>query len=151
MLFVLTGLLFGTLFREINKKYGIPYSPLLMLLGIIAGNVHQHIGEFGRAAFTIEAIHPHSGMSIFVPTLVFTGGIYCLNLALGINFYMFKRSLGNILLLSIPGVILGSLILGFVFKVILGYDDSSMNWMQAITLGCALTSTDPVALVALLK
>ena len=26
-----------------------------------------------------------------------------------------------------------------------------MNWMQAITLGCSLTSTDPVALVALLK
>jgi NhaP-type Na+/H+ or K+/H+ antiporter len=26
-----------------------------------------------------------------------------------------------------------------------------MNWMQAITFGCAMTSTDPVALVALLK
>lgn len=64
---------------------------------------------------------------------------------------MFKKSLGNILLLSIPGVILGSLLFGFVFKVILGYEDIDMNWMQAITLGCAMTSTDPVALVALLK
>lgn len=26
-----------------------------------------------------------------------------------------------------------------------------MNWMQAVTLGCSLTSTDPVAMVALLK
>lgn len=64
---------------------------------------------------------------------------------------MFRKSLGNILLLSIPGVILGSLLMAFVFKVILGYEDSDMNWMQAITLGCSLTSTDPVALVALLK
>jgi NhaP-type Na+/H+ or K+/H+ antiporter len=64
---------------------------------------------------------------------------------------MFKKSLGNILLLSIPGVILGSLLFGFVFKVILAYEDIDMNWMQAITLGCAMTSTDPVALVALLK
>lgn len=64
---------------------------------------------------------------------------------------MFKKSLGSILLLSIPGVILGSLLMAFVFKVILGYADDDMNWMQAITLGCSLTSTDPVALVALLK
>jgi NhaP-type Na+/H+ or K+/H+ antiporter len=26
-----------------------------------------------------------------------------------------------------------------------------MTWSQAVTLGCALTSTDPVAVVALLK
>ncbi len=64
---------------------------------------------------------------------------------------MFRKSIGNILLLSIPGVIIGSLLLGFVLKVVLGYDDTQMNWYQAITLGCALTSTDPVALVALLK
>ena len=75
MLFVLAGLLCGILFRELNKKYGLPYTPLLMLLGIILGNVHPYIGEWGRGAATIEAIHPHSGMSIFVPTLVFTGGI----------------------------------------------------------------------------
>jgi len=64
---------------------------------------------------------------------------------------MFKKSFVNILLLSVPGVIIGSLLLGFVLKVILGYDDSDMTCMQAITLGCSLTSTDPVALVALLK
>lgn len=83
MLFVLTGLLFGTLFRELNKKYGIPYSPLLMVLGIFLGNTHMHLGEWGRAASTMEAIHPHTGMSVFVPTLVFTGGNKCLNLSFG--------------------------------------------------------------------
>jgi hypothetical protein len=83
MLFVLTGLLCGILFREINKKYGIPYSPLLMLLGVILGNTHQYIGEWGRAASTIEAIHPHTGMSIFVPTLVFTGGNVLVNDSFG--------------------------------------------------------------------
>jgi hypothetical protein len=49
----MTGLLFGTLFREINKKYGIPYSPLLMILGIFLGNVHPYIGEWGVAASTM--------------------------------------------------------------------------------------------------
>lgn len=74
-----------------------------------------------------------------------------LNIALGANIFMFRKALVNILLLSIPGVILGSLLMAFVLKVILGYQDEDMNWMQAITLGCSLTSTDPVALVALLK
>lgn len=64
---------------------------------------------------------------------------------------MFKKSLGNILLLTIPGVIIGSLLLGFVLKSILGYNDLEMTWYQAITLGCALASTDPVAVVTLLK
>ena len=34
---------------------------------------------------------------------------------------MFRKTLINILLLSIPGVILGSLLMAFVLKVILGY------------------------------
>jgi len=72
-------------------------------------------------------------------------------IALGANIFMFRKSLGNILLLSIPGVILGSLLIAFVLKIILGYSKEDMDWMQAITLGCSLTSTDPVALVALLK
>jgi NhaP-type Na+/H+ or K+/H+ antiporter len=64
---------------------------------------------------------------------------------------MFRKSLGNIFLLAIPGVIIGAFLLAFVLKSILGYSDLEMTWYQAITLGCALASTDPVAVVTLLK
>lgn len=43
--------------------------------------------------------------------------------ALGANIFMFKKSLVNILLLSIPGVVLGSVLMAFVLKVILGHGD----------------------------
>ena len=71
--------------------------------------------------------------------------------ALGANFYMFRKSLTNILILSVPGVIIGSLLFAFVLRSILGYTDADMTWYQALTLGCALSSTDPVAVVTLLK
>lgn len=35
--------------------------------------------------------------------------------------------------------------------MILGYDDNSLTWPEALTLGCILGTTDPVAVVALLK
>lgn len=64
---------------------------------------------------------------------------------------MFRKSLTNILILSVPGVIIGSLLFAFVLRTVLGYTDADMTWYQALTIGCALSSTDPVAVVTLLK
>ena len=38
-----------------------------------------------------------------------------------------------------------------VFKVIIGYSDADMSWWEALTLGSIVATTDPVAVVALLK
>jgi NhaP-type Na+/H+ or K+/H+ antiporter len=57
----------------------------------------------------------------------------------------------NILILAGPGVLWGAILIGLCFKVILGYSEDDMTWYQAFTLGCVLSATDPVAVVALLK
>ena len=44
----------------------------------------------------------------------------------------------------------GAFIIAFIFKTILGYGDE-LTWYEALTLGCVLSATDPVAVVALLK
>ncbi len=55
---------------------------------------------------------------------MFTGGNFgVLFLALGANFYMFRKSLLNILILSVPGVIIGTFLFAFVLRSILGYTD----------------------------
>ena len=41
--------------------------------------------------------------------------------------------------------------MGSCFKLLLGYGDQDLTWYQAFTLGCVLSATDPVAVVALLK
>jgi hypothetical protein len=44
-------------------------------------------------------------------------------LALGVNYHMLKKSLVNILILTIPGVLIGALAMGFIIKSVLGYTD----------------------------
>ncbi len=70
---------------------------------------------------------------------------------MGCNYYLLKKSLTNILILAIPGAIIGAIAMGLIIKGVLGYTDDEISWYQAITLGCALSSTDPVAVVTLLK
>lgn len=74
-----------------------------------------------------------------------------MHLALGCNYYLLKKSLTNILILAVPGAIIGAIAMGLIIKGVLGYTDDELTWYQAITLGCALSSTDPVAVVTLLK
>lgn len=78
---------------------------------------------------------------IFIPTLLFESGYNC-------DFYVFKRNLVNVLLLAFPGVLMGSIMLGFCLKVILYRE---LDWCPAFMLGAIVSATDPVAVVALLK
>ena len=57
----------------------------------------------------------------------------------------------NILTLAGPGVLWGAILIAACFKKILMYPDDELNWYEALTLGCVLSATDPVAVVALLK
>jgi hypothetical protein len=65
------------------------------------------------------------------------------------DWFVFRKAIVNILILAAPGVLWGAILLGTCFKVLLGYDE--LSWYQAFTLGCVLSATDPVAVVALLK
>jgi len=55
------------------------------------------------------------------------------------------------MILALPGVLIGTLILAFCLKVLLGYGDEDISWYGALTLGTIISATDPVAVVALLK
>lgn len=55
------------------------------------------------------------------------------------------------MLLAGPGVLWGAFIIAFMLKVILGYGEHDLSWYEALALGCVLSATDPVAVVALLK
>jgi NhaP-type Na+/H+ or K+/H+ antiporter len=57
---------------------------------------------------------PHLILFIFIPVLLFEEGFNC-------DWYVFKKSFTNIMILAIPGILWGIVILAFVLKVILGY------------------------------
>lgn len=48
--FVMIGLLIGAVLREVNKRTKIPYTPMLLLVGIIIGELVDELGILGESA-----------------------------------------------------------------------------------------------------
>ena len=144
ILFTFVGLLLGAALREVSKKTKIPYTPILLAVGLIIGIYVDSLGILGEATKLALSIEPHGILMIFIPTLIFES-------AFNADWYIFKKVMTNILLLAGPGVLLGAFLLAFVLKVFLGYGSDDLGWAAALTLGSVISTTDPVAVVALLK
>jgi hypothetical protein len=43
-LFITIGMLIGGICREINKKTNIPYTPMLLVIGMIIGGYREYFG-----------------------------------------------------------------------------------------------------------
>ncbi|EGR34487.1 sodium hydrogen exchanger family protein, putative [Ichthyophthirius multifiliis] len=142
LFFVFFGLFFGGILRQVNQATKIPYTPMLIILGMIFAAYRNELGFIGDAVKIWSQINPHMILFIFIPVLIFESGFNC-------DWYVFKRALVNIILLAGPGVFIGATILAICIKVILSYDD--ITWYGALTMGSILCATDPVAVVALLK
>ncbi len=91
------GLLLGLIMREVNKKTKLPYSPMMLFLGIMLGLMQKHMGWLGESTSVMGAMHPHIILFVFIPILLFES-------AFNIDWYVFKRAMINILVLAGPGV-----------------------------------------------
>ena len=143
-LFVFIAILIGSVFRQLYKTLSIPYTPALMIFGIILGVLATRLGIFGESLILSTHIDPHGILMVFLPTLLFES-------AMSVDWYVFKKSFPNILLLAGPGVFVSIMLIGVCLKVIIRYGDEDVSWVAAFTLGSIISTTDPVAVVALLK
>jgi Sodium/hydrogen exchanger family len=142
VVFLIFSLLSGAIFREINKRTGVPYTPMCLLLGIIAGSARNYFGATVSSALTlILNINPHGILMIFIPTLLFESGF-------NINWYVLKKNIYQVLLLAFPGVAVGALILGLSFNYILGYA-SELSIFGALTAMSIICATDSKAVKSL--
>jgi len=57
--FVLGCLIIGSVFRQLNKKYGIPYTPVIFFIGLVAGMYSGSLGVIGESLQVISKINPH--------------------------------------------------------------------------------------------
>ena len=57
-LWVFLTLLIGALIREIGKRIGIPYTPTILVIGLVWGLVAEWVGEVGKAAIYVSEIYP---------------------------------------------------------------------------------------------
>ncbi|EGR31636.1 sodium hydrogen exchanger family protein, putative [Ichthyophthirius multifiliis] len=140
--FIFFALLIGCLFRGINKSTKIPYAPMLIVFGILISNYRSYLGIIGQSLLLISNINPHMILLIFIPVLIFEA-------AFNIDWFVFKRTLKNILILSVPGVFIQSIMFAICIKIFLNHDEISIY--GSLAMGSILCATDSVAIVDLLK
>lgn len=152
LFFVIIALLLGAATKHFLRKSPIPFTVMLLLIGLGIGVVSR-LGYFTGNFHTLDValswagkISPEIILFIFLPTLVFEG-------AFGLDVHVFKKSVTNATLLAAPGLIIAMIITaGFVIlcKVFnLGLEN--WTWGIALMFGAVVSATDPVAVVAILK
>jgi NhaP-type Na+/H+ or K+/H+ antiporter len=72
--------------KEINKKTHFPYTPMLLIVGLLWGATAEFTFTIGEAALSWKDINAHTILLIFIPALIFES-------AFGTDWHTFKREL----------------------------------------------------------
>lgn len=57
-MFVIFGIIFGSIYIEINKKIGIPYLVSIMITGFLVGYYHEELPVIGISSAVFSNINP---------------------------------------------------------------------------------------------
>lgn len=70
--FVIFSITIGAIGRSINKQTKFPYTPLILLIGLVFGYFKDILGEnIGGGSALIAQMDPHLILFIFIPVLLF--------------------------------------------------------------------------------
>ncbi|SDB85883.1 cation:proton antiporter [Williamwhitmania taraxaci] len=152
LLFIIIALILGTLTRHLLKKMPIPYTVLLVVIGLLLGaatRFHWIDESFELVLGAISwagVINPHVVFFVFLPTLVFEA-------AFGMDWHTFRKTSVNATLLAGPGIIiaLGLTAVLLIGVKVFGIGLAGWSWPIALMFGAVISASDPVAVVAILK
>ena len=113
---IMFSLLIGGLLREVNKKFKVPYTPMLLIAGIMWGLVDNHLGLIGKSGEIMSRIDPHIILLVFLPALLFESSFSS-------DYHTFRREFWQILSLAGPGILVGAVLTGLVIRYVLNYKE----------------------------
>lgn len=119
------------------KHLRMPFTVGLVLIGLAAGWLANQTP--GLAILQQITLSHDLILFLFVPPLVFES-------ALNMNSRLLSRNLAPVVMLAVPGLLLSTLIVGFLLDWLTPLDVS-----QALLFGAIISATDPVAVIALFK
>ena len=131
-------LLVAAVVTMVSKRVDkLPLTILLVFVGIA-------ISMFGHDVPGLQLLNdfeltPELVLFVFIPTLIFES-------AFNLDARQVTSNIWPILTLAIPGLLISTGIIGFIFSIFTGYD-----LMVALLLGAILSATDPVAVIAIFK
>ena len=144
LLFVICALLLGALLKTVLRNSKIPYTVVLLLVGIAAGGINQ-LEVFTADSLISDTfkqvghIDPHLILFLFLPTLIFES-------AYSMEPHLFFRIAPQVTLLAVIGLIISMLLTALAASWLLSWGIGT-----ALLFGALICATDPVAVVALLK
>ena len=151
LFFVLIRLMGGAILKFGLKKMPLPYTVGLFAFGLLIGTFDR-IGWLESIPILKSSIdfagnaNPDMILYIFLPILIFDA-------AYELDVHIFRKTLTNATILSVPGVIIAMLLTAALMIGIGTFAPSyeGANWTFALMFGALISATDPVAIVALLK
>ncbi|KAI8489569.1 Sodium/hydrogen exchanger 10 [Branchiostoma belcheri] len=142
ILFLFASFALGALVRTLLKIVpgDLPYTVVLLVLGILLGLASSRSPGFAHYTAIVH-MNPHMLFHVFLPVLIFES-------AFAMDTHMFWKSIYQILIMALPGLLLASLLTGILSMYTFDY---GWNWYVGMMFGSICSATDPVAVVALLK
>ena len=133
---VVTLLLIATVTRAMTRRLKLPFSVVLVLVGIGLAALST---AYPRVFAVLHDLEISSALIfyVFLPTLTFEA-------AFNLDARQLRENLGSILVLAGPGLLLSTLIIGLIVGM-----TTPIPLTAALLLGAILSATDPVAVVAL--
>jgi len=122
-------LLIASVVAVASRRLRVPYTVGLVIIGLVITLFNPQ-----RVAFTPQII-----LLLLVPPLVFEAAFH-------IRFEDLRRDFGLILLLAVPGVVLTTLLVGWLVSW-----GTGLSLQAALVFGALIAATDPVAVVALFR
>lgn len=160
LFFIIIAVIIGALTRFTFQKSIIPFTVILLLIGIGLGVLgrlnYLDIYEIGSSTLDLTFldksidwaanIDPHLLLYVFLPILIFEA-------AFAMDVHVFKKTFTNATILAVPGIIV-AIVLSALMMVGLNYLGIGVpKWNLTISLlfGAVISATDPVAVVSILK
>ncbi|MFP3983805.1 MAG: cation:proton antiporter [Desulfurivibrionaceae bacterium] len=143
LLFVVSALFIGSLFKALMRSSRLPYTVVLLVAGIAMGGMGR-VEWFGTGLVDgmlqqVGNIDPHLILFLFLPTLIFEA-------TYSLESHLFFRIVPQIVLLAVPGLLISMFLSALVASWLLPWGLGA-----ALLFGALISATDPVAVVALLK
>ena len=133
MALLATGIVASGVFR----KLPIPYTVILIIIGIALGRLSEH----WHPLEPLQHFHltPDLVLFIFLPALIFESG-------LNLNARQLIKDIAPVLMLAVPALLISTGLIGTGLWLVLPID-----LMVALLFGALISATDPVAVIALFK
>ncbi|MBN4080685.1 cation:proton antiporter, partial [Beggiatoa alba] len=108
LLFVVAALLIGAATRYLLKHSALPYTVVLLVIGLALGlgyraEVYQGMPLVAHTIELVADIDPHLVLLIFLPILIFDS-------AFAMETHLFRRMFTQIALLAVPGLIVATVL-----------------------------------------